>query len=273
MKQSGATDMLDLDYHIHTSLSPCSTQEMTIENILGREIERKAKSIALTDHCYSFEYSIKNVSRARLRIRETVQKMVEKGEADESLKVFFGVEAEILEYRYVSITPELAGEFDFVLVAPNHYHVLKPMIVDIRTPSALAINELYNFQAAVKNPTTDVVAHPFQLRPQEFGVTKAEMAEFSREMMGKIDWKELSEILETACRRGVGIELNPNFMRYGQTHLMDFYSLCLEKRVKLFIGSDAHALDDLDSIDLLAPVIEQLRVSNKNLWHPHEWEI
>ncbi|GEM_PF-1183490 len=263
--------MFKLDYHIHTRLSPCAAQEMSIENILERENEKGMEVIALTDHCYSFEYSIKNVSRSRLSVKETVSRMVKEERISKSMKVLFGVEAEILEYRYVSVTPELAGEFDFVLVAPNHYHSLN-MVFNLVTPSLLAINELYNFQAAVKNPATDAIVHPFLLRPQVFGMSKDEMAEFSKRMMEKLNWKELAETLEIAAQRGIGIELSPRFIKYKQNHLMDFYALCLEKGVKILIGSNSHSLKELDSLELLDPILEQLGIGEENLWHPYEWE-
>jgi histidinol phosphatase-like PHP family hydrolase len=263
--------MFKVDYHIHTRLSPCAAQEMSVENILERENDQNMEVIAFTDHCYSFEYSIKNVSRVRLSVKEITSQMIKEERISKSMRVLFGVEAEILEYRYVSITPELAGEFDFVLVAPNHYHSLNTFF-NLITPTALAINELYNFQAAVKNPATDAIAHPFLLRPQIFGMTKDEMAEFSRRMMEKLNWKELAETLEMAAQRGIGVELTPRFIVYKQTHLLDFYSLCLEKGIKFLLGSDSHSLGELSRLDLLDPIIDQLGITEEDLWHPHEWE-
>ena len=236
---------------------------MTVEAILERETARGMERIALTDHCYSYEYSIRNASRTRINLRGLISKLRKEGKISKSMKIYFGVEAEILDYRHVSITPEIAGEFDFVLVAPNHYNILQPSIFSLRTPSTLAINELYNFQAAVKHPATDAIAHPFLLPPDLFGLSIDEMAEFSRKMMSKVDWKELAETLELAAQRGIGIELSPKFIKYKQTHLLDFYSLCVEKGVKFFIGSDAHSLDELDHLDMLEGVIGQLGITEE----------
>lgn len=265
--------LLKADYHIHSQLSPCVTQEMNLTDILKRQSDRGMDSVAITDHCYSFEYSIKNVSRARLTLKNAISKSIKEELINPEMKVFFGVEAELLEYRYVSVTPELAGEFDFVLVAPNHYHVISPNIFEIRTPAAMAVNELYNFQAAVKNPATDGIAHPFVLHPQEFNMTKSELSEFSKRMMEKLDWKELGETLETARQRDIGVELSPLFIKYSQRHLIDFYQFCIDKGVKLIIGSDAHSLDDLDDLDLLTPVVKDLGITVQHLWRPREWEL
>ena len=98
------------------------------------------------------------------------------------------------------------------------------------------------------------------------------MTDFSLEVMSHIDDKRLASTLDTAADLGIGIELSPKFISFGQAHLVDFYQLCLEHQVKLFIGSGAHSFDELNKISSLEPIISELGITERHLWHPHEWK-
>ena len=71
------------------------------------------KAIGITDHDYAYGYKAKNI--------EAVRKIIQKCESP--IPIHFGVEAHILEYRVASINIQLASYFDYVLMAPNHYHL------------------------------------------------------------------------------------------------------------------------------------------------------
>ena len=135
----------------------------------------------------------------------------------------------------------------------------------------VAVHELYMFEAAVACPITDVVVHPFVLSSEVFGFSKEEFSAFGSEMMGHIDQKRLINQLDIASQRGIGIEISPKFIKYNQRHLVEFYQLCLEREVKLMIGSDAHSAEQLEELALLEPVLKELGVVEECLWRPREW--
>ncbi len=253
--------MLKIDYHIHTQISPCASEDMEIHRIIQAEEERGMNAIGFTDHCYGFEYKILRAEAARKEISQY----------DGSMEVFLGLEAHMHQYRHASVMLEFAAQFDYVLMAPNHYHLRGVVRPDAMTPRSFAIHEMYMFEAALNCPFTDAIAHPFVFLPSTFGLNVDEMAEFSAEVMTCIDDKRLAYALDMAAQREIGIELSPRFLSLRQSHLMEFYRMCLERQVKLFIGSDAHALDALASVDLLQPAIEELEVGEENLWYPKEW--
>ena len=66
-------------------------------------------------------------------------------------------------------------------------------------------------------------------------------------------------------------KLAPNSFRYDQRDLVEFYQLCLEREVKLLIGSDAHSAEQLGALSLLEPILEELGVLEEHLWRPKEW--
>ncbi len=253
--------MLSCDYHIHTQLSGCADNEFSIEKIIQLQQERSIEAIGITDHDYSYQGKVKRIQASREAIKKS----------DPSIKVHFGVESQMLEYQVTSIKIRLASYFDYVLMAPNHYHlrgVAQPR--SFSDPRRVALHEIYMFEAAIACPITDAVVHPFLLSPDVFQFSTEELAAFAQEMMRNIEQKRLIYQLDLASQRGLGIEISPKMVRYNQRHLIEFYQLCLERDVKLVIGSDAHNLKQLEELSLLAPIIEELGITEEHLWHPRE---
>ena len=253
--------MISCDYHIHTQLSGCADNDLNIEKIIQLQEKNNIKSIGITDHDYSYQSKIKRIKAAQQTIKET----------DSSIEVNFGVESQMLEYQVTSISIRLASYFDYVLMAPNHYHlrgVAQPR--SFRDPRRVALHEIYMFEAAIACPITDAVVHPFLLSPEVFKFSSEELAAFGQEMMHNVEQKRLIYQLDLASQRGIGIEISPKMVRYNQRHLVEFYQLCLERDVKLLIGSDAHNVKQLEEISLLAPILEELGVVERHLWHPRD---
>lgn len=253
--------MINCDYHIHTQLSGCADNDLRIEKIIEVQQQKDMKVIGITDHDYSYQSKVGRIQAAQRSIKEV----------DPSIEVCFGVESQMLEYQVTSITIPLASYFDYVLMAPNHYHlrgVARPR--SFRDPRRVALHEIYMFEAAIACPITDAVVHPFLLSPDVFQFSSEELAAFGQEMMRNIEQKRLIYQLDLASQRGIGIEISPKMVRYNQRHLVAFYELCLERDVKLLIGSDAHNLKQLEEISLLAPILEELGVVEGQLWHPKD---
>ena len=251
--------MFRCDYHIHTQLSGCADNAFSIEKIIKLQQDRGTEAIGITDHDYSYQSKVKTIQAAR----EAIQK------AEPSIEVHFGVESQMLEYQVTSIKIRMASYFDYVLMAPNHYHlrgVAQPR--SFRDPRRVALHEIYMFEAAVACPITDAIVHPFLISPNVFQFSQEELAAFGQEMMRNIEQKRLIYQLDLASQRGLGIEISPKMVRYNQLHLIEFYQLCLERDVKLLIGSDAHNMQQLEEISLLTPILEELGVTAEHLWHP-----
>ena len=251
--------MFSCDYHIHTQLSGCADNALSIEKIIELQQERGTEAIGITDHDYSYQSKVKRIQAARAAIKT----------AAPAIEVHFGVESQMLEYQVTSINIRLASYFDYVLMAPNHYHlrgVAQPR--SFRDPRRVALHEIYMFEAAIACPITDAVVHPFLLSPDVFQFSAEELAAFGQEMMRNIEQKRLIYQLDLASQRGLGIEISPKMVRYNQRHLLEFYQLCLERDVKLLIGSDAHNVKQLGELSLLEPILEELGITDEHLWHP-----
>lgn len=252
--------MHSCDYHIHSQLSGCAENDLSIEKIIKLQQIRGTESIGITDHDYSYQSKIKTIQAAQQAIKKT----------EHSIEVHFGVESQMLEYQSTSINIRLASYFDYVLMAPNHYHlrgVAQPR--SFTDPRRVALHEIYMFEAAVACPITDAIVHPFLISPDVFQFSKEETAAFGQEMMRNVEQKRLIYQLDLVSQRGLGVEISPKMVRYNQMHLVEFYQLCLERDVKLLIGSDAHNTKQMGEIALLDPILEELGITEKNLWHPN----
>ncbi|GIX06567.1 MAG: histidinol-phosphatase [Candidatus Poribacteria bacterium] len=252
--------LLATNYHIHTHYSPCAASEMRLPAILDAAEEAGYERIGISDHCYSFDLN-------SYRIRDLRQELQEAAK-ERKIKVYLGIEAYILRHRLGSITPQIAGLFDYVLVAPNHYHIRGVAQPTRLHPRILGEHELYMFEATINSPITDVVAHPFVLSPRIFRIAPDRLAELARAMMESIDEKRLVGALRTAQSRGIAIELNPKFLRYGQTHLESFYKLCVELKVRLSFGSDAHMLDEIAPDPQIRAFVDSLELTEEHIWSP-----
>ena len=89
--------------------------------------------------------------------------------------------------------------------------------------------------------------------------------------MQHVDQKRLIYQLDIASQRGIGIEISPKFIKYNQRHLVEFYQMCLDREVKLMVGSAAHNAEQLEELTLLEPALKELGVSEEHLWRPKEW--
>jgi len=256
--------MFRYDYHIHTKLSPNTDKQLEIQKIIEYQEKKGLEAIGFVDYCYGYSYDMNIIKSVRKEISEN----------ESSIKTFLGVEASMLDYHIPSINVGLAAAFDYVLMSPNHYELRNVARPDSLTnPKMVAIHEIYMFEAAINCPLTDVVAHPFVFSPDVFKISKNTLSEFSSEVMENIDDKRLAYDLDTAAQRGIAIELSPKFIKYDQKHLIDFYRFCLERGVKLFVGSGAHSFKDFDNLSLLEPIFDELDISDANLWHPKVWEL
>ncbi|MDA1191949.1 MAG: PHP domain-containing protein [Candidatus Poribacteria bacterium] len=252
--------MRTANYHIHTHYSPCASREMRLSDILDAAENAGYERIGIADHCYSFDLNSKRIKELRAEVEEAA--------ADRDIEVCLGIEAYIMRHRLGSITHQIAGLFDFVLVAPNHYHIRGVTQPSRLHPRIMAEHELYMFEAAISNPITDVVAHPFVLSPRIFRVAPDRLARLSLDMMDELDEKRLVEALERARLREIAVEINPKFLMFDQGHIGSFYRLCLEHGVRLSFGSDAHDLDSIAPSDETAAFIKSLDLTEDQIWHP-----
>jgi histidinol phosphatase-like PHP family hydrolase len=233
---------------------------MVLASILDAAEKAGYERIGISDHCYSFDLNSERIKELRAEVAAASE--------ERNIRVYLGIEAYVIRHHLASVSHQIAALFDFVLVAPNHYHirsVAKPVRMD---PRILADHELYMFEAAANHPVTDVVAHPFILSPRIFRIAAERLAQLSQDVMASVDEKRLALCLDRMRERGLAVELNPEFLAFDQEHVEWFYRLCVERGVLLSVGNDAHSLDDIPLSDDAQGFIDSLGLTDADLWHP-----
>ncbi|MFC1672046.1 PHP domain-containing protein, partial [Planctomycetota bacterium] len=102
------------DYHIHSNLSICARDSMTVDAIVRQAEKRKFESIAITDHV--------DVPEERARC-ETIAEELRK--LRPAIQVLVGCEIEAFSTD-LPMDEAFASTLDFVLIAPNHFHAFPP---------------------------------------------------------------------------------------------------------------------------------------------------
>ena len=256
--------MLTANYHIHTRYSPCADRNMTFEAVLDAAEEAGLTRIGVSDHCYSFELN-------SLRIK-SLREELEQAARERSIQACLGVEAYLLSHRSASIHANVAGLFEYVLMAPNHYHIRgvdRPISLE---PRLLADHELYMFESAANNPATDVVAHPFRLSPRVYRMEPDRLAQLSNDMMEALDQKRLAETLDRMREREVAVELNAGALETAGGSLDRFYRLCIERGTMIAFGTDAHSLNEIAPTAETARYVESLNAPAELVWQPFPYQ-
>ena len=128
------------DIHIHTSLSACARPDSSLAEYLP-QIQARGLSIAgFSNHLW--DSAVPGASNW-YRPHDIDHLLKLKGELDSvslpGVKMLFGCEVEYIGGGVISLHPDNASLFDYVLAAPNHFHMkdfVRPSAIDGGEPLA-----------------------------------------------------------------------------------------------------------------------------------------
>ena len=204
--------------------------------------------LAFTDHIHDY---------TDLSILDDVRKEI--SSIDAPMKVYLGCEADIIAVGKGLVTPELISKTDFVMASANHFAdptISQPVSSDMKD---VARHFLEMFTYAVSLKDIDVIAHPFFVVPNSYDILAPSL----------LTEKELAPAIELAVKNNIAMEISRRALSKKQTpFLLSFYRLCKEAGLKFSIGSDAHSLTDVGKTVRIKPLIDELGLSDKNIWLP-----
>lgn len=237
------------DFHLHTFFSPCSHDvHNTLVNAVRTAEQRGLKQIAFTDHWHERRGGYRppkfydRVDQVIYRkTRETVERL------DTDLEVFVSCEVDMSAPGVFTLSEELAGELDYVLVTASHFHMPDVPQAKSHVPRDLAEHGLLFLRAAIEWPPTQVIAHPIG----RFWAKEHELAD----VVDTITDKELLEVLSLAQAHGVALEMNRGC--FGASDRNDEAQLRLFRQAKqagckVSPGSDTHTLAGIGNAAELA---------------------
>ena len=115
------------DIHCHTHLSSCAKRESTLKEMVA-SLKKSGVSVAgIANHIWdkavpgaSAWYAPQDVAHV-LSIKEEYASL--SPEERQGIKLYFGCEAEYVGQGRISLTPDSAKLFDYVLVSAHHFHM------------------------------------------------------------------------------------------------------------------------------------------------------
>jgi len=220
--------------HIHSNQSRCARAEMTLENIIREALEIGFDFIGIADHVHDSNEPIDFLLTTKAQLAVLRQQV--------TLPVLNGCEVTQLTPTHFALADEIAAQLDFVMVAPNHYHIHGVEQPSEFIPQVYARHHLDLLEGAILWEHTDIIAHPFFPKLKRELRTKFEFTEYT----AAIDRQRLRALLALAVEKKVAFEVNPMYYFALPEFYQEFIEMAQAIGTRLAPGTDAHRLDFID---------------------------
>jgi DNA polymerase (family 10) len=195
--------------HIHTTYSD---GKMTLEQVAKKASDMRLSYIGISEHSRSAWYAGGLKEEDIDAHLEEIDRLNEKYK---DLRIFKGIESDILNDGKLDYEDHILEKFDFVIIAiHSNFNMPKKEITK-------------RIIKAMENPRATILAHPT-----------------GRLLLARDPYEvDMEEVIDAAAENGVDLELNASPFRldldwrYGKN--------VKEKKVKVFINPDAHTADTL----------------------------
>ena len=200
------------DVHMHTVETDGRN---TIEEMAGAARERRYKYMAITDHS-------KNLAFANglddTRAEAHIKKIRAAAKKIEGIKVFAGIEVDILADGTLDLSDSVLEQMDIVIASVHSHFQQEPAKMTER------------LLKAISNPHVSLIGHPtgrILLRRDAYGF-------------------DMDKVLEAAAKNRVAMELNayPDRLDLNDRHLR----MARERGVKIVINTDSHHTSHMEKI-------------------------
>ena len=204
---------IDHDYHIHTRLSICSSDDgQTPDAILQIAKSRNLRKICLTDHFWDDKVPCDSMEKwwyDRQNFDHIAQSLPLPHDPD--VAFLFGCEADMDSEDRIGLSRERWDDFDFINVATTHFHHMSSTAWKGRSNAELARRWIERLDALLN---ADLPFGKVGVAHLACGLIHTRSREDYLNTLDLIPQEELERLLSKAAEIGVGIELNSDDMRY-----------------------------------------------------------
>ena len=267
---------VDHDYHIHSYLSPCGGDpNQTVERILQYARENGMKQVCIADHFW--DENVPNTAPVETGSRawfegqnfEKISRILPFPDGSD-IEVLFGCEVDMDQYLTLGLSKERMDEFDFIIIAATHMHM-----VDFSIRAGATLEERAAAWVARHEAILDMDL-PFGRVGIAHMVTALIALDPPKSELSVLDMipdAVYRRIFEKAARLGVGIEIN--FAPYEDptdlARQLRPYRIARECGCKFYLGGDAHRPDELDkSGDSLRRMVELFEVEESDKFYVNQ---
>lgn len=256
---------LNHDLHCHSVLSECSSDpEMTLERILRHAEEHGYSVQCITDHLWDAAVPGASKWYAPQDIAHVKQSLPLP--KSDSVKLVFGCETEYVGGSGVAIAPEHYDEFDFIVIPPNHFHMVgltRPREVDTEEKAAELFTARLEELSALDLPWKKIgIAH------LTCGLTFRE-GDYMK-VFRIMDEERLKAAFKRFAENGAGIELNSGSIggtdwRGRIDDELRLYRIARDMGCKFYCATDAHHPAELET-ESLREIADRLELTDKELF-------
>lgn len=224
------------DCHVHTADFSCCGEDITVEKLVDF-VKNNNVDIAITDHsahlyyereiCWSLskDNNIELFEERCEQGRRKIEEYLDKAQVLRKYGSLVGTELDILPDGQFMFEDSLLGELDLILGAVHFLPAQKQKL------SASKIIEQWKWETEeFMKFGVDVLAHPFRIL-------------YLAKNQHLIDDLLICWLVQKAQLYDVALELNPHYQCQEPDRKM--LAQCLEKGVKVAIGTDAHRYNEL----------------------------
>ncbi|MFH1970421.1 MAG: PHP domain-containing protein [Verrucomicrobiota bacterium] len=251
------TDIPRCDFHIHTKYLGCANGTMEVPAIV-RECERLGvASLGITDHLNSLD---------RLDLHVPIKKDID--ELDTEIAVYFGVELNFLAADDgFACSAEIKEQYGFQF-AIGGIHATYMETYDLKR--LVDIQHRHHLKTCC-DPLVDVLVHPYWFGKGEFDKKgwpwfdsmRAVPEAYAREL-GQVARETNTAIEINACANLKNPAYSDRYVKEYVTYL----SIIAGEGPRFAMGSDAHDIGGLGTIQTAWEVAAQLNLTTDRIWRP-----
>jgi histidinol phosphatase-like PHP family hydrolase len=231
--------LADRNWHVHTIYSPCALPEMTPERILAEVDRLGMRGIALVDHHHPGELRLAaNLAGVMAAVARTQHRV----------EVLIGAELSAFGIGKFAESAAELQQVAFHLYSCNHYHLPGWELPVERSPAAFKEHSLDVLRALLPTGRAHCIAHPL------LGIYLPTFLADVHAMTRLVSDDELAELFALARRHGVAWEVSTKHLISDLPFARRYLSVGFEAGAEFRLGTDAHALRELDP----RPQVERL---------------
>ena len=230
--------IIDNDLHIHSKLSPCSSDPLqTPETIFNYAEANGIKTICIADHFWddAAEGDYGWYGGLNYEYISSVKPLPQ----SDKVKFLFGCETDIDRFLNLGLSKEKFDLFDFIVIPTTHMHMPANLFEEERTIEGRAAAWIKRFDAVLN---MDLPFHKVGIAHLTCGLIASSKEELIQ-VLSLIPEAEMYRLFKRAAEVKVGIELNSGDMAFANTEKnlsLKPYLIAKECGCKFYLGSDAH---------------------------------
>jgi len=248
------------DFHIHTKHLGCANATMEVPAIVAECRRLGLASIAMTDHMYG---------PAELELHDRIRRDIEALDAETQVEVFFGVELNFSGCdQGFPFSDQIKAEHGFQFAIGG----IHGTYLDAYDLGKLVDIQHRHHLRTCLDPLVEVVVHPYWFGKGEFD--KKGFPWF--DSMKAVPESCVRELGQVARQSRTAIEINgsAHFTNPGHSQefiksYMDFLAILADEGATFSVGSDAHDIGNLVSIQAAWRVVDELRIPPERIWRPN----